>query len=123
MTNVTAEQMAVYRTTARQRQARQQQALAQRRQLAWQVAHQAAAVLKEQFGARQVWVFGSLLHETLFHPRSDIDLAVHGLDDRSYYRAVAHLLTLSPKIEVDLVRMEDASTSLRAYIEQEGMMI
>mgnify|MGYP000290273320 CR=1 FL=1 len=114
--------MAVYRTTARQRRARQQQVLAQRRQLAWQVAHQAAVVLKEQFGARQVWVFGSLLHETLFHLRSDIDLAAYGLDE-NYYRAVAHLLTLSPEIEIDLVRMEDASTTLRAWVEQEGVMI
>ena len=52
---IPAAQMAIYRAAARRRQQQQAQHLAQRRERAWQTAQQAAHILKEQFGARQVY--------------------------------------------------------------------
>ncbi|MDM8553082.1 hypothetical protein QUF72_23605, partial [Desulfobacterales bacterium HSG2] len=58
-----------------------------------------------------------------FNHRSDVDLAVWGLDERKYYRAVAQLLSVDTEISVDLVRTEEARKSLRARIEREGVII
>jgi predicted nucleotidyltransferase len=44
-----------------------------------EVAQACARRLVQDFGAREVYLFGSLLDEELAHERSDIDLAVEGL--------------------------------------------
>jgi len=120
---VTKEEMAIYRATARQRWAQEQQEMIRRRERAWGLARQAAALLRERFGASRVVVFGSLARGGLFHPRSDVDLAAWGLDERIYCRAVSQLLSLDPAIEVDLVIAENASAALRAAIEEEGVLV
>ncbi|MDH7485014.1 MAG: hypothetical protein QHJ81_01925 [Anaerolineae bacterium] len=48
-TDVTAEEMATYRATARLRWERKERESALRRERAWRVAHRAARLLKEQF--------------------------------------------------------------------------
>lgn len=120
---IPAEEMAIYRATARQRQLVDHQQLAARYHRAWDLARQAAGALRERFGVIRVMVFGSLVKEELFHGRSDIDLAVWGMDEKEYYRAVAHLLTLDPDITVDLIMVEDAPDSLRECIENEGVPV
>jgi len=123
MMQITAEKMAVYQATARRRWTQEQRQLAMRYERAWSVARQAGAVLREQFGARRVVVFGSLVRQNLFHSRSDVDLAVWGLEERSYYRAVAQLLALDPAVEVDLVMAEEAPPALLCTIEREGVAV
>jgi hypothetical protein len=59
----------------------------------------------------------------LYHLYSDLDIAVWGLDEKHYYRAVAKLLELDPAERVDLVRIEDAQDSLRDVIHQEGVFL
>jgi hypothetical protein len=49
-----------------------------------------------------------------------VDLAVWGLDERDYYRAVSRLLDLDFDISIDLVEAELASSALLAIIELEG---
>lgn len=91
-----------------------------RRLRAWRLARKAAKLLKTEFGVTKVVVFGSLLHPALFHSKSDVDLAVWGMDDKKYYRAVSLLLDITPAISVDLICVEDARPSLREVIEKEG---
>ena len=67
--DIPPEKMAAYKRTARLRQAQREQEMAERRQRAWQVARQAARMLKEEYGATQVFVFGSLAHGAWFHAR------------------------------------------------------
>lgn len=122
MTEVTPEQMASYREGARRRRLREQQELARRRERALALARQAAAVLREDFRAERVVLFGSLARGGVFDTHSDVDLAVWGLDNRKYLRALACLLDLDPTIEIDLVMAEDASPALLAIIEQEGIL-
>ncbi|SNB51568.1 nucleotidyltransferase family protein [Thermoflexus hugenholtzii] len=93
---------------------------AKRRERAWRVAARAARLLKESFGVRQVWAFGSLVRNQL-DERSDIDLAVAGLAERDLCRAVGRLQSLDPDFPIDVVRLEDAPPSLRRRIEQEGV--
>lgn len=121
--DVTAEEMAAYRATARHRWERQEREAALRRERAWRVAHRAARLLREQFGASHVAAFGSLTRGGLFHQRSDVDLAVWGLDEQLYYRAVSHLLSLDPSVSVDLVEAESARPALKATIEREGILL
>ena len=46
----TAEEMQIYRSTAMRRQQAERQQVAQRRERAWELARQAAARLKAEFG-------------------------------------------------------------------------
>ena len=112
-----------YARTARARAQARRKQLEARREQAWQVARRAADVLREQYGATKVVVFGSLRHPFLFHKRSDIDLAAWGIHERDYYRAVGTLLGLDVKFEVDLIEAEFARPALEALIEREGIAL
>lgn len=119
--DVTEAEIAVYRATAQRRWARRRQAQARQCERAWSMARQAATVLRERFGIRRAVLIGSLARGDLFHVHSDVDLAVWGLDDREYYRAVSCVLDIDPAIAVDLVLAEEAPPSLRAVIEHVRM--
>lgn len=88
-----------------------------------QLARRAALVLRKQFGAKKVILFGSVIQPALFHSHSDVDLAVWGLRGREYYRAVGVLQSLDREIGIDLIAYEDASPALRAVIRHEGREI
>ena len=117
---ISPTQLAQYRATAQRRQVAHDQQQSQRQRQGWEVAQQAARVLKQQFGAQQVWLFGSMLESRRVRPESDIDLAVMGLADDRYLEAVAQLLDLSEFL-VDLVQIEHAQPRLRERIEQQGV--
>ncbi len=119
--NITPEQMAVYRATAQRRHQEELQELALRQQCGWEVARQGARLLKEKFGAKRVVLFGSLLDLKRMHQRSDVDLAVWGLDERYYFRAVAGLLDIDPTFSVDLVEVEHARPHILEAINTTGV--
>jgi uncharacterized protein len=115
--------MAIYRATAQRRAAEASRRLALRRARALEVAQQAAALLKEQFGATQVAVFGSTVHGHWFSTTSDIDIAASGLASDEYFTAVARLQDLSPEFKVDLVALEHCKAELRESIAREGVIL
>jgi predicted nucleotidyltransferase len=112
-------EMEVYRRSARRQTEKLQAAVEARHQRAWQAARAAARILKDEFGASRVAVYGSLIHPERFHLRSDVDLAVW--DVKQYFRAIARLLDIDPEIEFDLVPVEDARPHVRAVIDREGV--
>jgi uncharacterized protein len=116
---ITPAQLEIYRKTAFEREAKLRLQITERHQHAWEIARQAAKILKEEFGASRVVVFGSLLHPELFHLRSDIDLGVW--DIQNYFRAVSRLMDIDPAIDFDLVPVEDACPGILAVIQQEGV--
>ena len=118
---ITEHIMAEYKATAKKRWLEEQKELSISFDRAWAVAKQAAAILRTQFGAHRIVVIGSLTHKQRYHQRSDVDLVVWELPEKIYYRAVAQLLHIDPRHEIDLVRVEDASDSLKKHIEQEGV--
>ncbi len=73
-------------------------------------------MLKSQFAASGVVVFGSLLNEN-FHESSDIDLAVWGLPEKVYFQAVSQLNSLSD-FQIDLVEIQYANPEILAAIKQ-----
>ena len=120
---ISKEKMDTYKATAVHRWKREQQQLSLKYDQIWVLAKKAAQLLKKQFGVQKVMAFGSITQKDLYHLYSDLDIAVWGLDERHYYRAVAKLLELDPDERVDLVRIEDAGNSLRDVIHQEGVLL
>ena len=94
----------------------------------WRKAAEAAAkecirVLKEQFGVREAFVFGSLRGDSPWHERSDIDIAVEGLAPQDYWRALATLeRLLPPGMELDLITLESASPRFVVRAKEEVKM-
>ncbi len=85
------------------------------------LAHEAAALLRKQFQASRVVLFGSLAHGLWFTPWSDIDLAAWGIPPGRFYEAVAAVTDLDWHWTVNLVDAATASPDLRYAIEEEGI--
>lgn len=92
-----------------------------RRRQAWRVARRAARVLREQFGAQRVVLFGSLTQREWFTEWSDIDLAAWGIPDERFYQAVTAVSGLSPLFRVELVDPAACRLGLRQTLENEGI--
>jgi predicted nucleotidyltransferase len=90
---------------------------------AWQIARQAAQLLRERYGVPRVWVFGSLLHPGRFHTGSDVDLAVEGLAVEDYWDALADVLFLDDKITIDLIDPDTCPSDIWADVEREGVAL
>jgi len=90
---------------------------------AWQVARQAARLLRERYDVSRVRVFGSLLHPGRFHVGSDVDLAVEGLTIGNYWDALADVLFLDDEITIDLVDPDTCPSDIWAGVEREGVEI
>ena len=89
-----------------------------------EVAQACARCLVQDFGASKVYLFGSLLDEELAHDRSDIDLAVEGLEGRLYFKALRDVCGLLPAgVELDLVRLERAWPGLVERVRTEGVLL
>lgn len=102
----------------------QQEAQLKRRyKHAWESAEKAAILLKEEYGAEKVWVFGSLADEARFNLWSDIDLAAAGIPEDRFYAAVAALTRLITDFKVDLIDINDCKESLQQAVKSEGLEI
>ena len=86
-TAITPATMARYRATFRAREAARAASVAERLRTARAAASAAATVLKRDFGATRVLLFGSAARGQGFHDRSDIDLAVEGVQIDQFWTA------------------------------------
>ncbi|MGK7945443.1 MAG: nucleotidyltransferase family protein [Microcystaceae cyanobacterium] len=117
---ITTEQLKNYIISAKKREQVRLAKLEERRQKGLTLAKMGARLLKTQFGATKVILFGSLLTDK-FHENSDIDLAVSGLPEKRYFQAVGYLLGLG-EFEFDLVEINQARPEIRKAIAQ-GMIL
>ena len=108
--------MAVANTTTRSKQER-------RRQQAWRLVPEAVELLFQKYPIERIVLFGSLLDSRHFRLHSDIDLAVWGLSDQSFDRALSELSNLSSDFSFDLVQFESAPPSLQQAIIQRGILV
>ena len=88
-----------------------------------QHAQDAAALLKERFGATRVVLFGSLAHRAWSASDSDVDLAVAGLRGDDYWQAWREVEAVFGNRRVDLIELETASGSLRAAVDRYGVAL
>ena len=82
---------------------------------------EAAAVLKQRFRARRVYLFGSLAHAAWFTPASDVDLAVEGLSGDDYWAAWRMVEDIIGDRPVDLVVLETIRGPLLDTIHRQGV--
>lgn len=94
--------------------------IASRRKRAMSVARKAAELLKSEFGAKEVILFGSLARRSSFSLYSDIDLAVRGIAPEKFYAAVSAMMDVSVEFKIDLVEPEDCSPAMFENIEKDG---
>ncbi len=119
--SISAEEMEVYKRTARERAQAERRAVNERRERAWRLAQQAAAKLKAEFSVSRVMVFGSVLQPERFSQWSDVDLAAWGLTSQNWLKAIGAVHDLAADIPINLVDVGCCSESLLAVIEREGV--
>ena len=93
------------------------------RDRAMREARRLATILAQVYGARRVYLFGSLAkRDALFAETSDIDLAVEGLASDCFYEALGDLLSRSTFM-VDLKPLEAMPEFVRSHIGREGILL
>jgi uncharacterized protein len=117
------EKIARYRETALKRQEQEAAEVSERRQKAWQIARQAADLLRKEFNVSRIVVFGSLARNSGFTRWSDIDMAVWGLPPEDTFHAIGAVMDLPADIPVNLVDVNTARPSLIAIIERDGVPV
>jgi predicted nucleotidyltransferase len=92
-----------------------------RRGRAMEVSREAARVLKKEYGATRVVLFGSLARSSLFAPTSDIDLYAEGIPGDLFFEAEAEIEEIAKGFKVDLVETKECPPQLLREIEDEGI--
>ncbi|MBI5842965.1 MAG: nucleotidyltransferase domain-containing protein [Chloroflexi bacterium] len=119
--DLSPDKLAQYRRTAMRRQKARVSKIKARMDQGWKLARIAAKILREQYHAKRVVVFGSLLHETRFNEWSDIDIAAWGIPSEQTFRAIGTILDLDTSFEINLVDVNTCLPSLLKAIEQEAV--
>ena len=121
MADISPEKIAIYRKTAQERLERERGEIEQRKEKAWAAARRAASLLKEQFHATRVVVFGSLVHESSFTRWSDVDIAAWGIPSEDTFRAIGAVMDMETPVEVNLVDVNTCRPSILESIKKEGV--
>ena len=90
---------------------------------AWHTAHEVAVLLYEQFGATQVFVFGSLTEPMWFTEGSDIDIAVSGLSNDLYNKARIAIMNFDSAFRIDLIDFDTSKGLFRERIKHQAIPI
>jgi predicted nucleotidyltransferase len=104
----------------RRRRAKQSAEISSRRRRAMLTARKAARLLKTEFGAKEVILFGSLARRVGFTLWSDIDLAVRGIDPEKFFAAFGAIERIDVNFQIDLVELETCLPALVKSIEEDG---
>ncbi len=118
---LTPEAIALYRATAHTRRTQPNPELTHRREEAWRMAQQAAQLLREQFNASRIVLFGSLARPEGFTTWSDVDIAAWGIATEDTFRAIGAIMDLGTEIPINLVDVNTARPSLLTTIERDGI--
>ena len=121
--NLSPDRLAQYRRTAISRQKTRMSKVKSRMKKGWKLARKAAKILREQYHAQRVVVFGSLLHEARFTQWSDVDIAAWGIPPEQTFRAIGAVMDLNSSLEINLVDVNICSSSLLKAIEQEAVEV
>jgi predicted nucleotidyltransferase len=95
----------------------------ERREKALEIAKAIAKLLRKEFGATKVVLFGSIVYPERFSPWSDIDIAVYGIRADQFYKAVAASFEIAHDFHIDIVDPIDCYPPIREDIELNGIEI
>ena len=115
---------AVYKQHWKQRAERERRDSEAKARDALKMARRLAALLVREFGAAQVFLYGSLARDGEFHPGSDIDLAAQGIPPTQLFRAgVALARAADYRYRIELVDLDTTREGMRSLILSEGMLL
>ena len=97
--------------------------LSKRRRRATLMARKAAELLRCEFGAKKVILFGSLARHGSFTLFSDIDIAARGIPPTRFFEAVGAVTGISAEFKMDLIDLETCPSSMRENIEKDGKVL
>ncbi|OGJ87070.1 MAG: hypothetical protein A2268_15285 [Candidatus Raymondbacteria bacterium RifOxyA12_full_50_37] len=86
------------------------------------VAREMAAFLSRDYGAKKVWLFGSLANGA-FSAVSDLDIAYQGIEPSFYFRVYARISEMFQPFNVDLVDVDDCRPDLLREILEKGIIL
>src|SRR5688572_1081077 len=92
--DLSPDKLEQYRQSAMRRQKARLSKTKPRMEKGWKLARKAAQILREQYHAKRVVVFGSLLHESRFTQWSDVDIAAWGIPSDQTFRAIGAVMDL-----------------------------
>ena len=121
---VTRERIEILRRAWQESARKQEQEIASRRQEALAKARRAAALLREKYGARRVYLYGSLAWSPGFTTHSDIDLLVEGLQPHfvlEFWRVLAEIEEITVPFPPSIILAEDAAPGLLERVRKEGV--
>ncbi len=120
--NLPPEALKKYRPleAIRLRRKKQSAETSKRRRRAHAAARKAAKILKTDFGAKEVILFGSLARRVGFTLFSDIDLVTRGIPSSRFFEAMDAMLVLSAEFKIDLAEFETCPPALLKSIEKDG---
>lgn len=91
---------------------------------AYIIAKRCAQLLKERFKVNDVYIFGSVVGNGVWHDRSDIDIAVEGLSPEDYIPALNAAIDLLPYgLKIDLFSLEDMPAELKNHIKSTSISL
>ena len=90
---------------------------------AWRLIPELARLLREEFGATRILVFGSAVRADYFSEESDIDIAAWGIPIAQYLSAVLAVNEFHHDFKVDLLDPTLCRLTLRERIEVEGIEV
>ena len=96
------------------------------RAVALAAARRAADLLVRRYGARRVYLFGSLAGtgSVPFHPASDIDLAVEGLPVEGFWQALAAVDAVMPRGHpADVSELETVRPYIKEAVLERGLLL
>jgi len=88
-----------------------------------QKVSQVSQVLKKDFGATRVFVFGSLLDRSRYTNDSDIDIAVDGIAHADYWKAWRVVDNYLTDQYVDFIDINDLDELFRNNIIHQGLSV
>ncbi len=80
----------------------------------------AVSILKK-YGCKEIYLFGSLANKN-FEIKSDIDIAVIGLEQGKYIQALSELY-FELNHNIDLIKIDDDNNRFSKFLEEEEEMI
>ncbi len=96
------------------------------RAVALAAARRAADLLVRRYGARRVYLFGSLAGtgSVPFHPASDIDLAVEGLPVEGFWKALTAVDAVMPRGHpADVSELETVRPYIKEAVLERGLLL
>lgn len=120
--DLSPEELKKYRPleAIRKRRAEQHTEISGRRKQALSVARKATKLLKTEFGATEVILFGSLARRNSFSLYCDIDLAVRGIAPEKFFVASAAIERVDVNFQIELVELETCSPAILKNVEKDG---